>query len=279
MLGTSREDQVVASNRRRHEQTTEAVYLPFRRKPFDGTSLPTWAQKGWSLSLSKRAMDVVVSLCVLAAIFLPGILIYVAVRAGSCGPGFFRQKRIGFRGRPFPLYKFRTMDFSREGIGPGLTREGDPRVTAVGKWLRKLKLDELPQFYNVLRGEMSLVGPRPKLPQYAVPTDALFRPGITGMATILFRGEEQLLKDVPPETLDDFYRYRIKPLKARADFRYMRDASFFSDLRLLFLTVYVSVVPAARTTRKNWTAQRSVLAAEEQILYSHQPEVQIENKI
>jgi lipopolysaccharide/colanic/teichoic acid biosynthesis glycosyltransferase len=276
MLGTSREDRIVAPNRLRRERTLpKASSVAFRRKPTAG--LP--AANGWSLSFRKRLVDISVSICVLGAILLPGVFIYLAIRAGSRGPGFFRQKRIGFRGRPFTLFKFRTMEFTEACAGPGLTRDGDPRITMLGKWLRKLKVDELPQFYNVLRGEMSLVGPRPKLPQYAVPTDALFHPGITGLATILFRGEEQLLKDIAPEDLDAFYRYRIKPLKARADFRYMKEATFSSDLRLLLLTVYVSAVPSARTMRKHWPHRHAMRTAGERFQINREMEVELESQV
>jgi lipopolysaccharide/colanic/teichoic acid biosynthesis glycosyltransferase len=121
---------------------------------------------------------------------------------------------------------------------------------------------------------MSLVGPRPKLPQYAARTDAFFRPGITGFATIVFRGEEQLLKHVSPEELDRFYESRIRPLKARADLRYMRNASFLSDLRILFLTVYVSLFPSARIIRRYQAARGIALARNRQT--PRRPELNIE---
>jgi lipopolysaccharide/colanic/teichoic acid biosynthesis glycosyltransferase len=204
----------------------------------------------WSLSLAKRIMDIIVAILVLVAALVPGAFVYVLIRITSQGPGFFRQQRVGYRGRLFTLYKFRTMEIAEDGDGPCLTRDGDTRVTAIGKLLRKLKLDELPQFYNVLRGEMSLVGPRPKLPQYTAQTDKFYRPGITGFATLLFRGEEQLLKHVAPDDLDSFYERRIKPLKARADARYMKKASFFSDAGILFRTVFASLIPSLGIMRK-----------------------------
>ncbi len=204
-------------------------------------------------------MDVAVSLVVLAAGFIPGILLYLLIRANSRGPGFFRQKRVGYRGCLFTLYKFRTMEATNDGTGPGVTRDGDPRVTVIGKLLRKLKMDELPQFYNVLRGEMSLVGPRPKLPKYAARTDTFYPPGITGFATLAFRGEEQILKHVLPEDLDGFYERRIKPLKARADFQYMKRATLFSDMRILFLTILASLVPSASRLTNDQPGRRSVL--------------------
>lgn len=208
------------------------------------------ARHCWSSSYAKRILDSLVAIAALAAAFIPGIVIYLLIRTTSKGPGFFQQQRVGYAGRPFTVYKFRTMEFSRNGHGPGLTRDEDPRVTTIGKLLRKLKLDELPQFFNVLRGEMSLVGPRPKLSQYAAASDALYRPGITGFATLLFRDEETLLKNISQEHLDAFYESRIKPLKARADARYMRKASFFSDTGILFRTVFASLIPSFRIVRR-----------------------------
>ena len=211
---------------------------------------PAYESSSWSLSSAKRIVDITVSVLALLAGVIPGTFIYIVIRLTSRGPGFFRQQRVGHRGRLFTLYKFRTMEVAQDGHGPGLTRDGDTRVTRTGRFLRKLKLDELPQFYNVLRGEMSVVGPRPKLPQYAAQADESYRPGITGFATLLFRGEEELLKNVAPADLDRFYETRIKPLKTRADARYMRKASFSSDARILFRTVLASLVPSFGIVRK-----------------------------
>lgn len=195
----------------------------------------------WSTSLQKRAVDVALSVCILSLTIVIGAIAFALVKLTSKGPALFRQRRVGLNGHPFTLFKFRTMVADSTGVG--LTRDGDARLTKVGAFLRKLKFDEIPQFYNVLRGDMSLVGPRPKLPEYAVASDWLYRPGITGFATLVFRREEEMLRDIPAEELTAFYDAEIKSFKARLDRWYMRRASLASDLGVIWKTAAACFLP------------------------------------
>jgi lipopolysaccharide/colanic/teichoic acid biosynthesis glycosyltransferase len=120
----------------------------------------------WCNSRRKRLLDIVVATLAVVGTAPFMLLIALAIRATSPGPVFFRQWRSGLKGHPFQLLKFRTMQVAAEQSGPRVTRAGDARMTRVGRWLRKWKADELPQLLNVLRGEMSIVGPRPDLEQY-----------------------------------------------------------------------------------------------------------------
>src|SRR6185437_14653740 len=147
----------------------------------------------------KRVVDVAVSVLALVLLWPLGLLIGAAVTLGDGGPAFFRQERVGRGGRTFRMWKFRTMIVGAERSGRHLTVGDDPRVTRVGAVLRRTKLDELPQLLNVLRGEMSLVGPRPEVPSYVAHFNEeqrkvlSVRPGITDPASIAFRNEEELI--------------------------------------------------------------------------------------
>jgi lipopolysaccharide/colanic/teichoic acid biosynthesis glycosyltransferase len=199
----------------------------------------------WSLSGSKRLFDIccAVMLCSAAAPIM--VMLALAVKASSRGPLLFRQNRVGRNGKEFPVLKFRTM-YSHRGnnSGPLITRSGDSRVTAVGRWLRKWKLDELPQLVNVLMGDMSLVGHRPDMLKYmqtltGQDRDILyFCPGITSPASLKFRNEEQELAKVPPEEMEQFYVSNLLPQKVRMDLDYAEHATFSTDCRILLRTAF-----------------------------------------
>jgi lipopolysaccharide/colanic/teichoic acid biosynthesis glycosyltransferase len=201
----------------------------------------------WNHSRGKRMFDFVAAGVVLLPCLPLMALIAAAVAVTSRGPVLFRQKRVGENERAIELLKFRTMLYNLSSAGPGVTRSGDPRITPIGRFLRRCKLDELPQLLNVLRGDMSLVGPRPDLEEFCQalgPEHRLvltLRPGLTGWATLHFRNEEQLLAAVPKEQLVSYYRETILPQKAQLDMAYAERATFLGDLAILggtFLTLF-----------------------------------------
>ncbi len=190
----------------------------------------------WSQSNLKRLFDVG---CVLLAlpILLPVFLIVgLAVRLTSRGPILFRQKRAGMNRRSFTILKFRTMEHLESGVRSKVTTAGNQSFTLVGPFLRRWKLDELPQVFNVLMGDMTLVGPRPKLPEHQL-GELKCRPGITGAATIVFAREELMLASLPHHDVDDYYHSVILPAKHRLDREYTSRCTFLSDLKLIVDTV------------------------------------------
>lgn len=198
----------------------------------DASALPHARTTLWSGSTGKRLFDVAFAGLALI-LFLPVMLVTAfLVRFSSRGPVLFKQRRMGREGHEFIIYKFRTM---RAGYGPAVTRKGDNRLTPVGAFLRRCKLDELPQLYNVLKGDMSLVGARPKLPHHQT-YRLTYRPGITGAASLAFRDEEELLHRVTHGFLDEYQIHVMMPLKKQLDQTYMANATFVSDLRILWAT-------------------------------------------
>lgn len=191
----------------------------------------------WSASTLKRLFDIGCVLCSLP-ITLPAFIVTgLAVRITSRGPVLFHQQRMGHNGRPFTIYKFRTMPVRRSSsTRPIVTTSINQRFTPVGPFLRRWKLDELPQLFNVLRGDMSLVGPRPKVASHQS-NDLRCRPGITGRATIVFAREEVTLASIPLSQLDAYYHGVVLPLKQILDDDYMAKATFVSDLELIVSSV------------------------------------------
>jgi lipopolysaccharide/colanic/teichoic acid biosynthesis glycosyltransferase len=210
------------------------------------TSIHFW----WNAAI-KRAFDILASL--LGMIVLSPFLAYVAfiIKREGTGPIFYRGSRRGKGGRDFDILKFRTMYETPESYtGPRVTAQNDERITPLGRWLRDTKLNELPQLWNVLIGEMSLVGPRPEDPQIAQtwPADARneilsVRPGITSPASILYRKEENMLSS---DGLMDVYFRDIVPDKLRLDRLYVRNHSFMGDLDIIFWTAVALIPIAAR---------------------------------
>jgi len=169
------------------------------------------------------------------------------VRFSSPGPILFHQKRVGRGAVPFTVHKFRTMTVSREGAL--VTADGDRRITPVGRFLRKTKLDELPELWNVLRGDLSFVGPRPEVPVLVDLDDPLWRevlearPGITDPVTLALRNEEELLAGVGEEA-ESFYREVLQPYKLQGYAQYMRARTPWRDVVVIVKTALAVVFPS-----------------------------------
>jgi lipopolysaccharide/colanic/teichoic acid biosynthesis glycosyltransferase len=194
-----------------------------------------------SAPFAKRLYDVLLSsggLVVLSPLFL---LIAALIKLADGGAVFYRQMRVGLHGQSFLIWKFRTMVPQADGAGPLVTRDGDVRVTRIGRILRKTKLDELPQLRNVLKGEMSLVGPRPEVPKYVEQYTSEqrqilnFKPGITNLASVLFRNEEVLLKNA--DNVEEFYIRHCVPRKLQLNLEHAERANLMSDTWIILQTI------------------------------------------
>ena len=198
---------------------------------------------------SKRIFDILSSaiVCIiLTPFFLP---IIILLRLTSEGEVFYLQERIGLNKKPFMIYKFATMlKNSSKMEGGFITTKNDPRVTFMGRFLRKSKINELPQLINILIGDMSVVGPRPVMKSSfdAYPSKIQkviynVKPGLTGIGSIIFRDEEELISNIKRNRGDvwDFYKNTIYPFKGEVEIWYQKNKSFFLDIKLIFLTAWV----------------------------------------
>jgi lipopolysaccharide/colanic/teichoic acid biosynthesis glycosyltransferase len=199
--------------------------------------------------------DLLVSSVALAVLSPLLLLLAAAIKNEDGGPVFYRGVRIGKEGRRFKMYKLRTMVVNAEKMGASSTPEDDPRVTDAGRFLRKYKFDELPQLINVLKGEMSLVGPRPQVPwvvaMYSAEEKRLLtvQPGMTDWASIRFRNEGEILKGSPDPDRD--YQEKIAPEKIRLGLEYVARPSLVTDLKIIVATL-VSVARAERRRVMPW---------------------------
>ncbi|MBT7623176.1 MAG: sugar transferase [Flavobacteriaceae bacterium] len=202
---------------------------------------------------SKRIFDIAsasVVCIILAPIFLP---IVILLRLTSEGEVFYLQERIGLNKKPFMIYKFATMLKNSSKMAGGIiTINNDPRVTFIGRFLRKSKINELPQLLNIIIGDMSVVGPRPvmKVSFESYPEDIQkviynVKPGLTGIGSIIFRDEEDLISNIKNDGGDiwDFYKNKIYPFKGEVEIWYQNNKSFFLDIKLIFITAWVIFSP------------------------------------
>jgi lipopolysaccharide/colanic/teichoic acid biosynthesis glycosyltransferase len=193
-------------------------------------------------SFLKRTLDVFSASIALALLAPVLLIIAVIIKSTSPGSVFFRQMRVGLNGLHFELVKFRSMVQNEPQKGLFVTGKGDPRITPFGNFLRRSKLDEIPELWNVLIGDMSLVGPRPEVAQYVVDNDQIWeqvlsvKPGITDLATLQFRDEEAILEFKCD--LEHAYIDIVLPIKLKLAIEYIENRSFWLDIKILILTVW-----------------------------------------
>lgn len=200
--------------------------------------------------LIKRLIDILISLITLIILLPLLIPIVIALKLTGEGEIFYLQKRVGYKNKYFDILKFATMLKNSPSMGTGsLTLRNDPRVTTVGKYLRITKINELPQVINVLKGNMTLVGPRPQMkvdfeafPEYIQEVIYDAKPGITGIGSIIFRDEEEIISnsDLSPR---ECYVQIIAPYKGELELWYQKNASTYTDLMIIFLTAWAIVSP------------------------------------
>jgi lipopolysaccharide/colanic/teichoic acid biosynthesis glycosyltransferase len=202
----------------------------------------------------KRAIDLLISILAITLVSPLFVVVAIGIKLDSSGPVFFRQERVGRYGRKFRIFKFRTMAAAQTKAEMQLTVAGDPRITRVGYWLRRSKFDELPQLLDVLRGTMSLVGPRPEVPKYVDHYPAAWRerllsvrPGITDFASVHYRNENDLLaQSGDPE---QEYIQVILPSKLQYSLHYVENQSLANDIQVLGLTFKIIMAPALSSAR------------------------------
>ncbi len=191
--------------------------------------------------LAKRIFDIIVASLLVVILSPILLLLSILIKIDSPGPVMFRQVRVTTYGRPFRIFKFRTMVNNADKIGTQVTTKGDSRVTRMGKMLRGCRLDELPQLFNVLKGEMSFVGTRPEVEKYVahytdeMKATLLMPAGITSRASIEYKDEERLLESA--ENADEVYIHQVLPEKMKYNLRAIEKFSFWDDIKTMFATV------------------------------------------
>lgn len=191
--------------------------------------------------LAKRIFDIIVASLLVVILSPILLLLSILIKIDSPGPVMFRQVRVTTYGKPFRIFKFRTMVNNADKIGTQVTTKGDSRVTRMGKMLRGCRLDELPQLFNVLKGEMSFVGTRPEVEKYVahytdeMKATLLMPAGITSRASIEYKDEERLLESA--ENADEVYIHQVLPEKMKYNLRAIEKFSFWDDIKTMFATV------------------------------------------
>lgn len=193
--------------------------------------------------MAKRLFDMVFSLIGIVVLLPFGALLALVIKLTSKGPVFYRGTRVGLHGHPFRIFKFRTMIVDAENLGASSTHEADSRITSAGSFMRKLKLDELPQLINIFLGDMSLVGPRPEVQRFVdLYTDEerailTVRPGITDWASIRFHNEGEIIASSGIADADEAYLKLIRPEKLRLQLKYVKEKTLLVDVKLILDTI------------------------------------------
>ncbi len=204
--------------------------------------------------ISKRLLDIIVSLSALVILSPLFLFLIIILKFTAEGEVFYLQERIGINNTKFKIWKFATMVKNSINMGSGsITLRNDPRVTKVGRFLRKTKINELPQIINILIGDISIVGPRPLVlttfRSYSSTIQSKIyniKPGLTGIGSIVFRDEESIISDLKGEDPHEFYKNRIAPYKGELEIWYQENCSFFLDIQLIFLTSWVILFPSSK---------------------------------
>lgn len=202
------------------------------------------AKKKFSLAI-KRIFDIIFSLLLLILLLPVLVLLAITIKIDSKGPVFYRQERITKNGKSFRIFKFRTMVQNADKIGSLVTVGNDSRITRIGKVIRKIRLDELPQLINILKGEMSFVGTRPEVKKYVekytdeMMATLLMPAGVTSYASIMYKDEDEVISNLQKsgKTVDEIYIEDVLPEKMKYNLEYIRKFSFGYDIRLCFKTV------------------------------------------
>ena len=207
---------------------------------------------------SKRLLDLTVSIITLILLLPVFIPIIIILRFSSEGEVFYFQERYGIYNSKFKIWKFATMLKNSMNMGSGsITLRNDPRVTIIGSFLRKTKINELPQIINIIKGDISLVGPRPLVAKtfnaYSKEVQSKIynvKPGLTGIGSIVFRDEESIISAVTDENPHEFYKRVIAPYKGELEMWYQNNNSFILDLKLIFITACVILSPTSNLYEK-----------------------------
>ena len=193
----------------------------------------------------KRCFDLIFSLILAVLMFPFMVIVYFIIKFDSPGKAIFKQKRVTRYGKIFYVYKFRTMVKNAEKLGSQVTTDGDARITKCGKWLRKFRIDEFPQIFNIIKGDLSFVGTRPEVPKYVkhytpeMMATLLLPAGVTSPASILYKDEAELLKN--SDSPDETYVNEILPQKMKYNLEYIKNFGFFYDIKIMIKTVFAVI--------------------------------------